>query len=297
VIPSETAILVLPLLAAVLFTSSALFLKRSSELGAGLWRTAFVSNFINAVLFCTLLGMDAPPVRWELLWQPFCIAVCLFSGLMSQFVSFEKGDVSITVPVLGLKVVGVALLVPFFTQDHVDARAWGAAALSVAGIALLNRKHRDTPSRNVGVTVFTAGLTAAIFAVFDVLVQRWGPAWGAGRLLPIVYAFNALFSLALIPKFGAPLSALPTQTLKWLVPGALLLGAQSIVFVGTLAIYGKAAVVNVIYSSRGLLSVAAVWLAGHWFKNTERHLGPRVLLWRLLGAVLMLSAIVLVITR
>ena len=295
--PAQTAILVLPLLAAVLFTSSALFLKRSSELGAGLWRTAFVSNFINALLFCALLGMDAPPIRWELLWQPFCIAVCLFSGLMSQFVSFEKGDVSITVPVLGLKVVGVALLVPFFTEDRVDARAWCAAVLSVAGIALLNRKHRGSASRNVGVTVFTAGLTAAIFAVFDVLVQRWGPVWGAGRLLPIVYAFNALFSLALIPRFHAPLSALPAQTLKWLIPGSLLLGAQSIVFVGTLAIYGKAAVVNVIYSSRGLLSVAAVWLAGHWFRNTERDLGPRVLLWRLGGALLMLSAIILVITR
>lgn len=295
--PAQTAILLLPFLAAVLFTFSALFLKRSSELGADLWRTAFLSNLLSAILFTALLLMDAPPVHWELLWQPFCIAVCLFAGLIAQFVALEKGDVSITVRVLGLKVVGVALLVPFFTEDRVDAKGWCAAVLSVGGIALLNRKHRGTASRNVGMTVFSAGLTAAAFAVFDVLVQRWGPVWGAGRLLPFVYAFNALFSFALIPKFRAPLSALPRQTLKWLVPGALLLGAQAILFVGTLAVFGKAAVANVIYSSRGLLSVAAVWFAGHWFQNTERHLGARVLVWRLLGAALMLSAIILVITR
>jgi drug/metabolite transporter (DMT)-like permease len=296
-VPAQTAILLLPFAAAVLFTFSALFLKRSAELGAGLWRTAFVSNLLNAILFTPLLLLDAPPVRWELVWQPFCIALCLFGGLIAQFVAFEKGDVSITVPVLGLKVVGVALLVPFFTEDRVDMRGWCAALLSVGGIALLNRKHQATAARNVGITVFAAGLTAAAFAVFDVLVQRWGPVWGAGRLLPVVYAFNALFSCALIPKFHAPLSALPRQTLKWLVPGALLLGGQAILFVGTLAVYGKAAVANVIYSSRGLMSVAAVWLAGHWFQNTERDLGARVLVWRLLGAVLMLSAIILVITR
>lgn len=296
-VPAQTAILVLPFLAAVLFTFSALFLKRSAELGTDLWRTAFVSNVLNAVLFCALLWMDAPPVRWQLLWQPLCIAVCLFAGLIAQFIAFEKGDVTIALPVLGLKVVGVALLVPFFTADRVDTRGWCAAFLSVGGIALLNRKHANTASRNVGVTVLTAGLTAAAFAVFDVLVQRWGPVWGAGRLLPVVYAFNALFSLALIPKFHAPLLTLPRHTLKWLVPGALLLGGQAILFVGTLAVYGKAAVANVIYSSRGLLSVGIVWIAGHWFKNSEQHLGPRVLLWRLSGAALMLSAIILVITR
>jgi drug/metabolite transporter (DMT)-like permease len=296
-VPAHTAILLLPFLAAVLFTFSALFLKRSAELGTDLWRTAFVSNFLNAALFCTLLWMDAPPVRWQLVWQPFCIAVCLFAGLIAQFIAFEKGDVTIALPVLGLKVVGVALLVPFFTEDRVDARGWCAAVLSVGGIALLNRRHQSTASRNVGMTVFTAGLTAAAFAVFDVLVQRWGPVWGAGRLLPVVYAFNALFSCALIPKFQAPLVSLQRQTLRWLVPGALLLGGQAILFVGTLAVYGKAAVANVIYSSRGLLSVAVVWMAGHWFKNTERELGPRILLWRLSGAALMLAAIILVITR
>ncbi len=295
--PAQTALLLFPLLAALLFTLSALCMKRSSELGAGLWRTTFISNIISAVLFCTLLGLKAPPVRLELLWQPFCVALCLFTGLIAQFYAFEKGDVSIIVPVLGLKVVGVALLSPWFTEDRVGARLWCAAVLCVIGIGLLNRRHAGQSPRNIGVTLMGAGFTAASFALFDVLVQRWGPVWGAGRFLPSVYAFNALFSFALIPKFDAPLSALPARTLKWLLPGTILLGAQAILFVGTLAVYGRATTANVMYASRGLLSVIAVWIAGHWFKNRESHLGPRVLAGRMLGALFMLSAIVLVITR
>ncbi|MEO6785078.1 MAG: hypothetical protein ABI318_03005 [Chthoniobacteraceae bacterium] len=102
--PASTALIVLPLLGAFLFTFGALLLKRASDFGAGLWRTAFICNCIASVLFASLLGFGGPPVRWELLWQPLCIALCLFAGMLAQFIALEKGDVSVAVPVLGLKV-------------------------------------------------------------------------------------------------------------------------------------------------------------------------------------------------
>ena len=294
---ASSALIVLPLLGAFVFTVSALLLKRASELGAGLWRTAFVCNCTGAVLFSSLLAFGGPPVRAGLLWQPLCVALCLFAGLLAQFLALEKGDVSVAVPVLGLKVVAVALLTPLLTSDRVDARLWVAVLLSAVGIAVLNRKQDGRRPHNVGITLLSAGFAAASFATFDVLVQRWGPAWGVGRLLPIVFAMNGLLSLALIPKFREPLSALPRAVWKWLVPAACLLAVQSILFVGAVTVYGKATIANVIYSARGLLSVVFVWLVGHWFSNLEQGLGARTLAWRLLGAVLMLSAIVLVVTR
>jgi hypothetical protein len=36
-------------------------------------------------------------------------------------------------------------------------------------------------------------------------------------------------------------------------------------------------------------------MIGHWFMNAEQHLGPKVMRWRLAGALLMMSAIVLVV--
>jgi hypothetical protein len=70
---------------------------------------------------------------------------------------------------------------------------------------------------------------------------------------------------------------------------------QSITFVSALAVFGKATNANIIYASRGLLSVLLVWMIGHWFQNAEQHLGPKVMRWRLIGTLLMMSAIVLVI--
>jgi hypothetical protein len=41
--------------------------------------------------------------------------------------------------------------------------------------------------------------------------------------------------------------------------------------------------------------VVGVWAVGHWFTNREQHLGARVLAWRLIGAILLLAAIVMVL--
>lgn len=294
-VPAPT--IVYPFLAALLYAFGALALKRSSEYGIGLWRTTFVANLIVAVLFSTLWLFGGPPIERELLWQPGVIALCLFAGQISQFLALEKGDVSVAVPVFGLKVVLVALLAPFLTGDHIDARLWVACVLSVFGLTFLNRSGGGTSPRGLGITLAAGGFGAVCFAVFDVLVQKWGPHWGAGRLLPCVFWINAILSFGLVFRFSAPLSAIRPPAWRWLCGGSIVLGLQSIAFVSTLAIHGQAASANVVYASRGLLSVVMVWLVGHWFRNQEQHLGGRVLRWRLAGALLMMAAIVLVVTR
>jgi drug/metabolite transporter (DMT)-like permease len=286
---------IFPLLAALLYAFGALVLKRSSDLGVGLWRTTFVANLLVAALFSMLWLLGGPPVEKELLWQPGIIAMCLFIGQLSQFLALEKGDVSVAVPVFGLKVILVAFLTPFLIGEAVGLKLWIAAFLSVLGITCLNRKDAEKPPRNLLVTFIAGGIGAVAFAVFDVLVQKWGPAWGAGRLLPCIFWINAILSFGLIFRFSAPLSKIPGKAWPWLAGGSALLGIQSITFVSTLAVFGKATNANIIYASRGLLSVVLVWMIGHWFQNAEQHLGPKVMRWRLVGTLLMMSAIVLVI--
>jgi len=286
---------IFPLLAALLYAFGALVLKRSSDLGVGLWRTTFVANLIVAALFSVLWLLGGPPVEKELLWQPGVIAMCLFIGQLSQFLALEKGDVSVAVPVFGLKVVFVAFLTPVLIGEAVGVKLWIAAFLSVVGITCLNRKDAEKPPRNLLITFIAGGIGAVAFAVFDVLVQKWGLTWGAGRLLPCIFWINALLSFGLIFRFSAPLSKIPCKAWTWLAGGSALLGVQSITFVSTLAVFGKATNANIVYASRGLLSVALVWMVGHWFQNAEQHLGAKVMRWRLAGAMLMLSAIVLVV--
>lgn len=293
--PTTLATVLFPLLAALLYAFGAMVLKRSSDLGVGLWRTTFVANLIVAALFSILWLFGGPPVDASLLWQPALIALCLFVGQISQFLALEKGDVSVAVPVFGLKVILVAFFTPLLIGDAVEMKLWLAAFLSVVGITFLNRKDQGKRPQHLWVTFVAGGIAALSFAVFDVLVQKWGPSWGAGRLLPFVFWINALFSFGLVFRFSAPLRAIQKRAWPWLVGGSVLLGTQSIVFVSTLAVYGKATSANIVYASRGLLSVALVWMVGHWFMSTEQHLGPKVLRWRLAGALLMMSAIVIVV--
>jgi drug/metabolite transporter (DMT)-like permease len=284
-----------PLIAALLYAFGALVLKRSSDLGVGLWRTTFVANLIVAGLFSFLWLLGGPPLEIVDLWKPGVIAMCLFVGQIAQFLALEKGDVSVAVPVFGLKVILVAFFTPLLIGDPVGAKLWIAAFLSVLGITFLNRKDVGNPPRNLLITFIAGGVGAVAFAVFDVLVQKWGPYFGVGRLLPCIFWINAMLSFGLVFRFSAPLSAIRPQAWPWLVGGAVLLGTQSIIFVSTLAVFGKATSANIVYASRGLLSVVLVWMIGHWFMNAEQHLGPKVMRWRMAGALLMMSAIVLVV--
>jgi drug/metabolite transporter (DMT)-like permease len=286
--------LILPLIAALVYAAGALLVKRSAELGGGVWRTAFIANIVTTLLYqpMWLLGGELHPELW---WQPTLVAICFVAGQWFTFISLEKGDVSVATPVLGIKILLVAVLVAVGGGEALRWQLWVAAILATAGIVLLNRPGGRAAHHDVGRTIVTAGLAAVAYALCDVLVQHWSPRWGVGRFLPVALTIAAVFSCAFIFRFRAPLTAIPRGTWPWLMAGTFTLGVQSVVFVSTVAQWGHAASVNVVYSSRGLWSVVLVWVFGHWVSSREQQLGSRVLGWRLAGAGLMMSAIVLVL--
>lgn len=285
---------VLPLVSALVYVVGALLLKQAGQLGTGTWRMAWVCNLTAGVVYAplALLGGATPP--WPLFWQPAAVALLFVLGQVLGFRSLQIGDVSVATPVLGVKIILVALFTSLFLRERLTPAIWSAAALSSAAIALLNAQRPTTPHR-VGATVVLASLAAAAYALFDVLVQRWSPAWGLGRFLPVMMGFVVLYSLPLRWLSRPPGVPLSRAAGMWLAGGALCLAVQSILFVSTIALSGQATVANVLYSSRGLWSVLAVWLVGHWFGNREQQLGARVLSWRLCGAGLLMAAILLVV--
>lgn len=284
----------LPLVSALLYVIGALLVKRASELGAGVWRTAFISNLTAALVFLPLLALGGQVPSWSLLWQPALVALTFVAGQMFLFLSLDRGDVSVATPVLGVKIILVALFVTLLIGEAVPVKLWIAATLSTLAILLLNR-NEGVRHHHVGATILFSLISATAYALFDVLVQKWAPAWGSGRFLPIMLGFVAVYALGFIPLFRAPLSQIPRPAWRWLLGGTFFIALQSALFVTTLAVYRQATAANVIYSSRGLWSVVLVWAAGHWFHSREQHLGGRILRWRLAGAALMTTAILLVL--
>lgn len=295
--------LLFPLASSLLYVGAALSLKRSSQEGAGVWRSTFVMNLTVAAMFSVmLLGGAGPGPRP--LWQPAVIGALFVAGQALTMLALSRGDVSVATPVMGTKVVFVAVFVTLIAGDRLTADYWASAAMSAAGVALLhaggggNGNGRDGGAhRHLAFTVAASLGAAVCYALFDVLVRAWAGAWGVGRLLPAIMAWGAVLSLALWPLFEGPLTGTPRSARGPLLLGAVLIAAQALLLVRTLGLYPDTTRINVVYNSRGVWSVLAVWLVGHWWGNTERHAGRAVLAWRLAGAALLLGAIVLAVTR
>ena len=290
----------LPICAAVSYVTAALFIKRAAELGAGVWRTAFVCNVSTALCFQGLLvlgGQWKPLAFW---WQPALVALLFLSGQVWTFVSLGRGDVSVATPVLGLKILLVAVFSAVFLTQPLTLAMWISAALATGGVVLLNlsgRQKNAPKNPHTSFTIITAGLAALSYAAFDVLIQKWSPDWGLGRFLPLTIGLVGVYSLALIPLFEKPLRDLPRSAKKTLGGAAFFMTLQALIFVFTIAYFQNAAAANVIYSVRGLLSIAAVWLLGHWFGNQEKQGGAAAFAPRVAGAVLMFAAVVLVLVQ
>jgi drug/metabolite transporter (DMT)-like permease len=279
-----------------LFASAALAVKRGNELGIDAWIATLVSNLATVAGFLCLWPMGGNFPGWQYLWQPAVAALLFVGGQWLAFLAFAHGEVSVATPILGVKIILVAAGVAILIGEPLGGRLWLAAAMSTLAVALLNYSDRTRPGR-AGLTVLLAGGAAVCFALFDVLVQKWGPAWGAGRFLPVMMLFVAGISLVIHP-FTSPHPLAPRpRAWCWVLAGGTLMALQSTIFITTILVYQNAASANVILSSRGLWSVALVWLVGHWFHSTEQAHGSSVLRWRLAGATLMSLAIALVVLK
>jgi drug/metabolite transporter (DMT)-like permease len=286
--------LFLPLASSILYVMAALLLKQAAARGVGVWRIGLVCNAITAAAFLLLWPLGGTFPGLDYLWQPAVVAVLFVGGQLCSFLALEKGDVSLATPVLGAKVVLVALFTTWMTAESVGPALWGAAGLSCLGIALLNRRAARSPHDQVPMTICLALLAAAAYALFDVLVMKWAPGWGSGRFLPVSMLLTGALSFLFVPLFREPITRLRAADWRVLSLGGMLLALQAVILITTLAKFGDATAVNVIYSMRGLWSVAAVWFLGHWFGNRERAIGGESMRWRLIGAALLSAAVVLV---
>jgi hypothetical protein len=107
----------------------------------------------------------------------------------------------------------------------------------------------------------------------------------------------ALLSFSLIPLFSEPLSKMPRRSIAWAVSGGVVLSLQATGIAYCIAVYKEVTLTNILYNTRGVWSVVLVWIAGSWFSNTESAVGNRTMFRRLLGALLLLSAVFLGLKR
>lgn len=288
--------LLLPLLAAIAFAAGALVFKRAYAEGATLTHTVILNNVVLGLVFLPLLALDPAPVRWTELHRPALTALAFALGHLLQVLALRVGDVSVATPLLGAKVVFIALLA-WGLFGWPPARAqWIAAGLTTAGVLVMGLTDLRR-SRRPGLTTALALGCAAAFALTDVLIQHWAAGTGVLNFLALMFAALALLSLILLPWLGVAGLRAPAGAWPWIGWAIGLSGLQAILITWAIGRWRDAAGVNVVYATRGLWSLALVWWAGRWFGNTERAAaGARAMLLRLAGALLLLAAVVLAVS-
>ena len=107
------------------------------------------------------------------------------------------------------------------------------------------------------------------------------------------FAWQAVFSLAFLVFPPRRRFRYAPNEWGWVALGSGLMAAITVVLVLAIGGSGKAAVINLIFNSRCVASVAFGWLAGRWFRNAEARAGRHAMLRRLAGSALMLGALAL----
>lgn len=251
-------------------------------------------------------GAGAQPSDWT--WAVLtCVFVASFylAANTMLFFALRVTEVSRIAPLLGFKVVLLALATNFVLGDPLVAQQWIAVVLATAAAVMLGYSGGRLP-----LPVILLGLAACTgFVGSDIFIGQMVPAWlpaglslddatNAQRIrasitgMSLVYVCCGAIAAVLLPVAkpwrrrhwtgSAPYAGL------WLLAMVCLFSAFSLI---TLIL------VNILQATRGLMSIAigmAVAKLGH--HHIESHAPIKVVLQRAIAAAMMVAAIALYVT-
>lgn len=302
VISPPLGALLLPLSAGFGYACGAIAVKQSLTAGISGNRVNFFCNMAMALFFQIFWFIPGFPMEIHSFVAPAVCGFLFFLGQIATFRAIASGDVSIATPLLGAKVILVALFAVFLIGHSLPASWWLASLLASMGIALISYSPGGEHKRLAATVAWSLG-AAALFACTDVLVQRWVPQVGYSRFAPVMFGTTGFCSLIYLPALLKENRSIRIQSgsqnhagIPWLVGGAFLLALQALAMYSAIGLYGSATLTNILYGSRCLWSVLLVWALGSFVGETVSSASRSVVMgWRFAGALLLFSAMALVL--
>ena len=290
-------IILVPLTSAALYAFSSLFLKQGLQLGAGAIRSVFFNNVIMTLCFLPVLAFNHEPVHWEAVGWPILTGICFFGGQAFTVWAIKTGDVSVHTPMMGLKVIFVAVFSMILSPDPIPPVLFVSAGITALAVFLLGQSDRLN-YRAVRKAILLTSVACMFFGATDSLVGARAEAFGRIPMLIGMMLTLTVCSLCLIPFVQKPFWSFPKGACWPMVLGSVLVGFQALILNAGLSFLGQATAMNVVYSIRGLFGILLVWFIGAKFGNREREeVGGRIMRSRFAGALLLMVAIGLVFLR
>jgi drug/metabolite transporter (DMT)-like permease len=282
------------LLAALFYTAASLLLKGALERRAMSAQVNVAVNVAMALIVQPLWLLDRPDLPNAPLWQPLLCSLIFFLGQIFTFTALSRGDVSVATPLLGTKILFVTALNALFFQAPASLRWWLAAIAASISIALIAGGRRSR-THALGLTVACSLAAAICYSLTDVLIQHWGDRFDSAAFPPVMFGAAGVISVIFYSLQDRSAFRPPAGARPFLALGAVFFGVQIVGFFFSLVWTGDATLANVVYSSRTVWSVAAAWAGGHFLGLRDVEAGSGVMLRRLLGALLLFGAILLIL--
>ncbi|MBI9021378.1 MAG: DMT family transporter [Verrucomicrobia bacterium] len=288
------AYLILALIAAAFYSVGSLLSKQAMANSCGPLRIYMMQAWFGAVLLSPFL-FAGDPVPINLWWQPVLAAILWFGGSAIFIYTLRNGDLSIIGPVAGIKPVFNAILIALLLRIHVPLSTWLACGLAAVALFVM-RTPSSFGSHSFKRTAIQTLAAMFLYALTDICLQRWAPAWGALRFSAFLFLSGAVLSLSLIPRFGKKFCDLSFTAKRFLFAGSFLTCLPGICIGFAIGTYGHGAEVNVGYSLHVLMSLLIVWFIGRHIGNLEHTAGGKAFLRRLSGALILLLAIAMILS-
>ena len=271
ILDSSALYLILPFLGAWAFALSGVYFKRAFQEGAKVQRAMILANVSLGLVFLPLLLLEKKPIDWSNWHQPLITGTLFMIGQLTSFIALRVGDVSLVTPVLGSKLIFVAVLDATLAGTGWRMPVVVASLLTTVGVALVGLPGIKHPKKALLTTLLTLGC-AFSFACCDISVQKWSEGFGLWNFIPLIFVVLGAESILLrwikLPGVESK-QVIAGHPGPWLTGAVLFTGIQSILVTTAIALLHDATRVNVVYSIRGLLASCWWWCLGEKWVCTK----------------------------
>jgi len=292
--------LLFPLFSSVVFVLGMMLAKQAIVRGASPWTGTFFGNLWLALIWAGVAIVRGEVIPVEAWGDAALIGLLFVLGQLFTYLAFQFGDVSVATPVFGVKVLIVATLTSLLAGINVPGIVWAAGAMACVGIILIQwsggRAATDAAPSRRGLTIMLALSAAFCLSLFDVCLQTWARSWNSYSFLPVMFGAAGVLSLVFLPKVDSPKRLRELKATRWMLGGTLLMAVQAMSMCFSLAEFGDAPRINIVYALRGLWGVILAWLLARTLGTNEAILSRSVMLRRLAGALLLTVAVLMAIT-
>lgn len=270
--------------------------KQAIVRGASPWTGTFWGNQWLAIFWVLVAVVRGSVVGLDM-WLPAAVIGAMFVlGQLLTYLAFQVGDVSVATPVFGIKVIIVATLQSLFAGEFISGRIWLAGIMATSGVVLIqwvDSAATKLDRRKTVLSIVVAGLAALTLSLFDVSLQAWAKEINTYDFMPVMFGFVGLFSLVLLPKVDSVRQLQTTGSFRWMLFATILMAMQAFSMCFSLAEFGDAARINIVYALRGLWGVLLAWALAKRLQTEEAHLPRIVMIRRLAGAGLLTGAVLI----